>query len=737
MNAVEIEEAISELAAQPFDRAEFPFAFLEAFGRKANTLKQLRAGTTNASDLPGGVLQRNNIHIATCDPGAVDETLKALRESPKTGAAKAKFILATDGTDLQAEDLVNGESVACTYSDFPNHFGAFLPLAGITTVKQIRENSFDIRATSKLNKLYVELLKENPDWATAERRPDMNHFMARLIFCFFAEDTDIFNGEGLFTSTVERFSDRESSNTHEIISNIFRAMDTPTRHEGKLDDRYRKAANIPPHADAFPYVNGALFSGSVEVPRFSRMARSYLLHIGGLNWKQINPDIFGSMIQAVADDEERGALGMHYTSVPNILKVLNPLFLDDLRQQLEEAGDNGRKLVNLRNRMAKIRVFDPACGSGNFLVIAYKQMREIEAEIQVPLIWPVIFDRGQRIGFCHTDFYWSNNASKNANVICIIVGVMTDRPGELRIYEGETKRIAQHINAYLIDGPDVIIAKSPQNISGLPQMFAGNIPRDRGNFMFSKDERDAVVTAHPASAQLFRRIFGSSEFINDLVRYCLWIEDDQVDLALSIPEIAQRLAEVRAYRETGSERGKLGIETPYRFERTIVGGKSQLIIPRVSSQRREFLPVGLQDRGAIISDAAQAIYDSPVYVLSLICSRMHICWVGLTAGRMKSDFRYSSGVCYNTFPVPKLTEQNKADLTLCAEDILLAREAHFPKTIAELYDPEKMPENLRHAHDRNDEVLERIYIGRRFKNDTERLEKLFELYTKMTSAKAA
>ena len=149
MNAVEIEEAISELAAQPFDRAEFPFAFLEAFGRKANTLKQLRAGTTNASDLPGGVLQRNNIHIATCDPGTVDETLKALRESPKTGAAKAKFILATDGVDLQAEDLVNGESVACAYTDFPNHFGAFLPLAGITTVKQIRENSFDIRATSR------------------------------------------------------------------------------------------------------------------------------------------------------------------------------------------------------------------------------------------------------------------------------------------------------------------------------------------------------------------------------------------------------------------------------------------------------------------------------------------------------------------------------------------------------------------------------------------------------------
>lgn len=373
MNPVEIEEAVSQHAEQPFNAAEFPFEFLAAFGNKETSIKRLRSGNSNHSDIAGAVLQRSNIHIAACAPGTVQETLSALRDSPKTASQKARFILATDGAEFQAEDLISGETLACDYPDFANHFGFFLPLAGITTVAQIRESSFDIRATGRLNKLYLQLLQENPDWAAAERRADMNHFMARLIFCFFAEDTDIFHGEGLFTKTIQQMSAPDSSDTHIVMAEIFRAMDT---HSTK-----REAAGIKRYANQFPYVNGALFSGSTQCPRFSKIARPYLIHIGNLNWQKINPDIFGSMIQAVADDEERGALGMHYTSVPNILKVLNPLFLDDLRAKLEEAGDKARKLLNLRNRMAKIRVFDPACGSGNFLVIAYKQMRAIEAEI--------------------------------------------------------------------------------------------------------------------------------------------------------------------------------------------------------------------------------------------------------------------------------------------------------------------------------------------------------------------
>ncbi|MHB2493868.1 DNA methyltransferase [Klebsiella pneumoniae] len=372
MNAVEIEQAITDLAEQPFDPIEFPYAFLEAFGNKETTIKRLRAGASNKSDL-GGVLQTNNIHILASEGGQVTQMLAALKASPATGKAKAKFILATDGKDFEAEELISGQTVACAFKDFPDHFGFFLPLAGISTVRQISEDAFDIRATSRLNRLYVELLKDNPDWGTAERRHDMNKFMARLIFCFFAEDTDIFIGKGRFTDTIAQMSERDASNMHEVIATLFHAMNTP-RDE-------RTAVGIPRWATEFPYVNGALFSGSVEVPRFSRIARSYLLHVGNLDWTRINPDIFGSMIQAITEDEERGELGMHYTSVPNILKVLNPLFLDELRAKLDEAGDNPRMLLNLRKRMARIRVFDPACGSGNFLVIAYKEMRAIEAEI--------------------------------------------------------------------------------------------------------------------------------------------------------------------------------------------------------------------------------------------------------------------------------------------------------------------------------------------------------------------
>jgi hypothetical protein len=907
MNAVEIEEAISALAAKPFDPQEFPFSFLEAFGNKATTIKRLRSGASNKSDL-GGVLQSNNIHIAVAPPGEVTKTLAALKASPATAKAKAKFVLATDGDTFEAENLASGGTVACAYADFPDHFGFFLSLAGIITVREITENAFDIRATSRLNRLYVALLKDNPEWGTAARRHDMNHFMARLIFCFFAESTDIFVGDNLFTATIEQMSARDSSNTHEVVGALFRAMNT------RMSER--EAAKIPRWADPFPYVNGGLFSGSMDVPRFSRIARSYLIHIGNLDWKKINPDIFGSMIQAVAEDEERGALGMHYTSVPNILKVLNPLFLDDLRAKLEEAGDNARMLLNLRRRMTKIRVFDPACGSGNFLVIAYKEMREIEAAInnrrgesgrrseipltnfrgielrdfpceiarlaliiaefqcdvlyrgpklalaeflpleaenwitcgnalrldwlsvcdptatgvkfhaedlfhtpldqaqinfeneggetyicgnppyqgsvnqtqsqkedmsrifarylstykdldyvaswlvraaeysestraatafvmtnsicqgeQVGMLWPIIFRKGQRISFAHTSFQWRNNAANNAGVTCIVVGMRSDTSGRATLYDGEIARVVPSIGPYLTPSSDTIVTKSNVQISALPQMVSGNKATDDGNLILSKIERDELVSGYPETEKYIRRLEGAKEFIRGELRWCLWIEDQDVALLSKIAAIAERVERVRKIRSLS--RGKQANSAaafPHRFVYAPHTHGMSILVPSVSSERREYLPCGYFDDRTVIVAPNLALYGAPFWCLALIASRLHLVWIATVCGKLKTDFRYSNTLGWNTFPVPTLTQKNKADLTRCAEDILLARETHFPSTIADLYDPEAMPSNLRAAHERNDEVLERIYIGRRFRNDTERLEKLFELYTKMVGA---
>lgn len=916
MNPVEIEEAVSALAEQPFDAAEFPYAFLEAFGNKETTIKRLRKGESNKSDL-GGVLQTSNIHIVIAKPGEVTATLAALRVSPATSKAKAKFTLATDGIDFEAEDLNSGETIACAFQDFPNKFGFFLPLAGITTSRQIAENAFDIRATSRLNKLYIELLRDNQAWGTAERRHDMNHFMARLIFCFFAEDTGIFAGACAFTSTIERMSARDSSNTHEVISELFRAMNTRPAE--------RAAAGIPRWADPFPYVNGGLFSGSTDVPCFSKIARTYLIHIGGLDWRKINPDIFGSMIQAVADDEERGALGMHYTSVPNILKVLNPLFLDDLRAKLDEAADNPRMLLNLRKRMAKIRVFDPACGSGNFLVIAYKEMRGIEAVLnqrrgeadhrteipltnfrgielrdfpaeiarlaliiaeyqcdvlyrgqqealqdflpldaqnwitcgnalrldwlsicpptgtgvkhhaddlfavpldqaeidfeneggetyicgnppyagkgkktlqeiddmefvfghrgvkhgyidyvgcwfmkaadygvrtssayafvttnslcqghQVPLIWPLIFATGHQIFFAHTSFKWANLASNNAGVTVAIIGLSREPGNTRKLFSvsddgSALSKEVSNINAYLVGGADVLVEKRSSPLCDLSLMDLGNMPYDGGNLLLSKEDVELLNLTALQRRQLIRRIYGSKEFISNLERYCLWIEDSELKQATQMPGIKGRIDAVRVMRLKSTDGGGRAMAARSHQMREMRSARTHIIImPRTSSESRPYLPAGLLDAGNIVSSEAFAMFDAPLWHLALIASRAHLMWIATICGQLETRYRYSNVLGWNTFPVPTLTEKNKADLTRCAEDILLAREAHFPATIAELYEVKdgisNMPADLRAAHERNDEVLERIYVGRRFKNDTERLEKLFDLYTKMTAA---
>ena len=957
MNAVEIEEAVSKLVEEPFDAAEFPNAFLEAFGNKTATLQRLKSvgkNSTNKTDVVGdgvqSVLQRNNIHISTITaspplaplrgegPGvrgsdAVAALLQRLTDSPATNKHKAKFVMATDGQLVHAASLNSDDPpLVCEFKELADHFGYFLELAGISTVRQIRENAFDIKATGRLNRLYIELLRSNPDWDGDERREELNHFFARLIFCFFAEDTGIFNGKALFTETVRQMSDPSGENTDCVLSEVFRAMDVPMKE--------REAAKLRPWAGQFPYVNGGLFgnvnkdSGSPRpasgrgaggegsnnhliVPKFTQIARSYLLHIGSLDWTQINPDIFGSMIQAVADDEERGALGMHYTSVPNILKVLNPLFLDELHAQLKEASSNPRKLLNLRKRLARIRVFDPACGSGNFLVIAYKEMRKIEAEInilrseperaseipltnfrgielrhfaveiarlaliiaeyqcdelyrgqrlalaeflplnkenwithgnalrldwlkvcpptgrgvklveddlfqtpldqividfeneggetyicgnppykgsqgqttdqkgdlhavfghrsknwksldyvsgwfmkavdfgrqtqgaaafvatnsicqgrQVASLWPLILNANHIITFAHTSFKWANLASHNAGVTVAIIGLSMETKGIRKLFfiddesGGTSIKEASNINPYLVAGDNVIVEATSKPLAKLVEMNFGNMPNDGGHLLLTAEEARDAIANDLVPANMVRPFLGSYECINGVERRCLWMEHHP-ESSQSTEWLESRLEGVAKGRAASTRPTTRALASkPYRFgEVRQRGNETVTIVPSVSSESREYLPVGFCLPATIVSNLAYALFNAPLWNLALIASKLHLVWIATVCGKLKTDYRYSNTLGWNTFPVPPLTDENKADLTRCAENILLAREAHWPATIAELYDPETMPADLRAAHDRNDETLERIYIGRRFKNDTERLETLFQMYS--------
>lgn len=266
-------------------------------------------------------------------------------------------------------------------------------------------------------------------------------------------------------------------------------------------------------------------------------------------------------------------------------------------------------------------------------------------------------------------------------------------------------------------------------------MDYGNKPVDGGHLLLTNDDVEALGITADQQKKFIRRIYGSEEFIHNKLRYCLWIEDAHLDEAMQIPVIQRRIENVRAMRLKSPDKSANEMAArAHQFREMNSGQRHTIVVPIHTSETRELLPVGVLPADAVVTNAAFALYDAPLWNMALIASRLHLVWVAIVCGKLETRYRYSNTLGWNTFPMPLLTEQNKADLTTCAENILLARESHFPATIADLYDPDTMPDNLRHAHERNDEVLERIYIGRRFKNDTERLEKLFELYTKMTAA---
>jgi hypothetical protein len=723
--------------------------------------------------------------------------------------------------------------------------------------------------------------------------------MSRLLFCFFAEDTGLFPGENLFTNTLKTHTKEDGSDLGEFIDRAFLAMST--NHQSVL-------STLPKLYEVFPYVNGGLFRDRYPIPVLSRRARTLIINCGEYNWREINPDIFGSMIQAVVTPEQRAGLGMHYTSVPNIEKVIKPLFLDALEEEFDaacqEATEKMAKRVNvdrasqrlraLLTRLSNIKFFDPACGSGNFLIITYKRLRELEIRIwkalrtitntamlpfpnitltqfygieideyacdtatlslwlaehqmnvkfqeelyvlpetlplkpsghivcgnacrldwntvcphtpddevyimgnppylgsklqdayqkedmqialqdlkdkkgvdyisawfwkgskfvkdsnakyafvttnsisqgeQVAMVWKPIFDLALEIFFARTSFKWSNNAKYNAAVTVAVIGVQNASSEKKCLFNERLHKFAivDNINPYLSASDNIIVEKNYTIPNGLPKAEFGCMPYDNGHLLFTESEKESYIALFPDSGKFIKPIMGSQEFLKDIHRFCLWIDDEDRKEAATFSFINARINATENFRLNESKDGAALAEKPHQFREHPILSKDKILIPRVSSERREYIPMGYVDKDTVISDSAFAVYDAEKWLFALLTSKMHNLWVRAVGGSLETRIRYSATLCYNTFPFPKLTTPEKKELAGLAQEILNIRDENFDMTLGEMYNPETMPEALREAHHRLDLAVERIYRPEPFTSDEERLELLFKLYAKMT-----
>lgn len=373
MNKNEIYQYLSKLS-ENLDKENFIYDFLLAFGLSKTTITRLRKGDYNLSKEEGVLFYKNKIYFKVQDEGSLIETIDELSKDDKILRQTPRFIVVTDFQRFFAIDTklkVNKEFIL---SELADQTDFFLPLSGAEIYRISNNNELDRNAAYKLGELYDILVADNPDWI-AEGTHELNIFLSRLLFCFFAEDTGIFADKNIFTETLINNTNNDGSDIHVFLKVLFKKLNTKP-NEG----------SFPQYLDKFPYVNGGLFKDDIQIPKFSIKARQIFIASGELEWAEINPDIFGSMIQAVADPSERDNLGMHYTSVINILKLIKPLFLDELYDEFETNKTNKNALEKLLNRLGKIKFFDPACGSGNFLIIIYKELRNLEIKIIKQLI---------------------------------------------------------------------------------------------------------------------------------------------------------------------------------------------------------------------------------------------------------------------------------------------------------------------------------------------------------------
>lgn len=883
MNIAQIEKNLENLIKN-ISNETFIYDLLLAYSVPKSTIVRLQKGTSNLSKIDNQVILKKKLFFQEIlNKDDLHLIIDDIKKNPNTHKHEPRFIVVTDYSTILAVDTKTNETLDIDVKELPKHCTFFLPWAGMEKTQNKDENPADIKAAEKMARLYDEILKNNPTKDKAEIHA-LNIFLSRILFCFFSEDTGIFE-QGLFTTSIGSHTQLDGSDLNSYLKTLFKILNEQNR------DSY------PAHLQKFPYVNGGLFAEEYPIPVFSRQSRKIIIECGELDWSQINPDIFGSMIQAVVDPEHRGNLGMHYTSVPNIMKVIEPLFLNDIQEEFEKNKTEPSKLEKLLLRIKKIRIFDPACGSGNFLIIAYKELRKLEIKIlkqlqslspkwsddktlimssirlsqfygieiddfaheiailslwlaehqmnvqfrntfgtskpalplkdggnisrsnailinwlkvcpkdneketyilsnppylgarlqndeqkydmkitfdnvldgynnldyiscwflkaahyiknlnakfafvstnsicqgsQIALLWPLIISDNLEIFFAHQSFKWSNNAKFNAGVICVIIGVRNKDKGNKFIYKDNLKYEAKNISCYLTDNYSTFVESRKQTISKIPKMSFGNMPNDGGNLILSKQEKDLLLKSNPEAGKFIRLLLGSQEYIRGEKRWCLWINPMNVNEAQNIPFIMDRINKVKSYRLMSKRAAtkKLAL-TPYRFGEIRHKDSNQIIIPSVSSDKRAYIPIGFLDNNTIVSNLGLVIYDAEPWTLSLLTSKMHMIWVNAVCGRLGIGIRYSIEMCYNTFPFPELTDKQKEELTLYACNVIDAREYHSEKTMAELYDPDKMPVNLSEAHKNLDVAIERCYRSKPFNSDEERLEYLFKLYEEM------
>ncbi|SCY01583.1 class I SAM-dependent DNA methyltransferase [Desulfoluna spongiiphila] len=878
MNFEKLEADIFSLVTN-LDETTFIYDLLRVYGLPKASITRLKKGSYNLSKTSGEILWKKNIFFKKEIDKDLHGLIYELRSDSSILRHTPRFIVVTNFKTLLALDTKTDDTLDIPIIDLVKHCDFFLPWAGMEKAQVQSENPADIKAAERMGRLYDVILEDNPTEYENDRHA-LNIFLSRLLFCFFAEDTGIFE-DGQFINAVASHTSEDGSDLQDYLQKLFKVLSVSDRK------------GYPHFLAAFPYVNGGLFAGEYLVPKLSVKSRRIIIECGALNWKDINPDIFGSMIQAVVHSDQRGGLGMHYTSVSNVMKVIEPLFLNDLYDALEKAGTSKKKLESILDRLYNLRIFDPACGSGNFLIIAYKELCKLEIEIfkrleekqllfrfegnirpsqfygielddfahetaklslwlaehqmnlafkdvfgearptlplhdggnivcgnatrldwedvcpvddnsetyvlgnppyvgfkmqnasqksdmamvfdgiknykkldyiacwfmlgaryiqnksaklsfvstnsinqgeQVEILWPNLFDLKIEIFFTYLSFKWSNNAKNNAGVICVIIGLRKPTEGIKLIFDGAVKKQVKQINAYLIDGEQIFVKKRKTPISDFPKISDGSGALDGGNLVLNDQEKNNLIKKYPESKQLVRQLMGSSDFIKGNLKWCLWIEDVDLSLALSISDIKERIDKVRYCRQTGGTRGQNCINTPHRFAWINRPKKSQLIIPTVSSERRSYIPISYIDIDIVVSNSASVVHDPEPYLFAILSSRIHMNWVRVVAGRLKTDYRYTSALCYNTFPFPAITEKQRGILEDHAFKVLDERELYTEKTMAELYDPDKMPDGLRQAHHEMDLAVEKCYRARPFNSDDERLEYLFSLYQKMTDS---